>query len=138
MPESGVALGFDFGLARIGVAVGAPGLGTARGLAVVANRAGRIDWPAIDRLIGAWAPAVLVLGEPQTRRDPRMLAALRRFRAELERRYALPVAVVDEDDTTACARAEWRQRRRAGARKRAARGDLDMLSAALILRTWLA
>ena len=135
MPEPGLALGFDFGLARIGVAVGAPRFGTARGLAVVANRAGRIDWPAIDRLIGAWGPAVLVLGEPRSRRDPRMLSALRRFRAELERRYALPVALVDEDGTSACARAQLRMQRRLG-RRRAARGDLDMLSAALILRTW--
>lgn len=136
MADKGVALGFDFGLARIGVAVGASEFSTTQGLEVVPNRSGRIDWRAIDRLVRTWGPKVLVLGEPQERKDPRMVTALRTFREELGRRYSLPVEMVNEDYTSACARAELREQRRQGERGKVRREEIDMMSASLILRTW--
>ena len=139
MPEAGgLALAFDFGLARIGVAVGSVEAGTANGLAVVANRAGRIDWGAIDRLVRDWAPAALVLGEPaaQAGAGGPLPRALRRFGAQLRARYGLPVARVNEDYTSACARFELRAQRRAGRRGRSAPGATDMMAATYLLRAW--
>ena len=140
MPDAyRVVLAFDFGQARIGVAVGSLEVATARGLDVIANRGGAVDWPAIDRLIQTWRPSVLVVGEPeaQTGPDGRLPRALRRFRAELGSRYALPVARVNEDYTSECARAELRAQRQEGARKRLVRGETDKMAAAYILNAWL-
>ena len=140
MPDAyKVALAFDFGLVRIGVAVGSLEVATARGLDVVANRDGAVDWPAIDRFIETWRPSVLVVGEPEAQagRDGRLPHALRRFRTELESRYELPVVRVNEDYSSECARAELRAQRQEGARKRPARGETDKMAAAYILNTWL-
>ena len=140
MPDAyKVALAFDFGLARIGVAVGSLEVATARGLDVVANRDGAVDWPAIDRLIRAWRPSVLVVGEPeaQTGPDGRLPRALHRFCTELGSRYELPVAQVNEDYSSECARAELRAQRREGVRKRPAQGETDKMAAAYILNAWL-
>lgn len=140
MPDAHpVALAFDFGLARIGVAVGSMELATARGLDIVANRGGAVDWAKINRLVRTWRPGVLVVGEPraQTGADGRLLRALRRFCTELSSRYQLPVVRVDEDYSSECARAELRAQRREGLRGRVARGETDKMAAAYILNTWL-
>ena len=65
-----------------------------------------------------------------------MVTALRTFREELGRRYSLPVEMVNEDYTSACARAELREQRRQGERGKVRREEIDMMSASLILRTW--
>ena len=140
MPDAyKVALAFDFGLTRIGVAVGSLEVATARGLDVVANRDGAVDWPAIDRLVQTWCPSVLVVGEPQAQTGPdgRLPRALRRFCTELGSRYALPVARVNEDYSSECARAELRAQRQEGVRKRPDRGETDKMAAAYILNAWL-
>ena len=140
MPDAyKVALAFDFGLARIGVAVGSLEVATARGLDVVANRDGAVDWTAIDRLIQAWHPSVLVVGEPEAQTGPngRLPRALRRFCSELGSRYRLPIARVNEDYSSECARAELRAQRKEGTRKKSARGETDKMAAAYILNAWL-
>ncbi len=140
MPEKqGLALAFDFGLARIGVAVGSLEAATAHGLDVVPVRRGVVDWAAVDRLVATWRPDHLVVGEPQAQvgGDRRLLQALRRFCAELATRYRLPVSRINEDYTSACARAELRARRQAGGRRRTLRGETDKMAAAYILNTWL-
>ena len=140
MPEAyRLALGFDFGLARIGVAVGSLEVATARGLEVVANRHGAVDWPVIDRLVRTWRPSVLVVGEPeaQTGAGGRLPRALRRFCSELGSRYELPVARINEDYSSECARAELRAQRQQGARKKPVRGETDKMAAAYILNAWL-
>ena len=140
MPEGyGVALAFDFGLARIGVAVGSMEVATARGLDVVANRKGAVDWAAIDCLVKAWQPSVLVVGEPQaqTGRDDRLLRGLRHFCSELVKRYGLPVNRMNEDGTSECARAELRAQRQEGSRGKLIRGETDKMAAAYILNAWL-
>ena len=140
MPDAyRVALAFDFGLARIGVAVSSLEVATSHGLDVVANRKGTVDWARIDRLIRIWHPSVLVVGEPQEQagRDGRLPRALRRFCSELGSRYRLPVERINEDYTSECARAELRAQRREGVRKQLVRGETDKMAAAYILSAWL-
>jgi len=139
MPEgSGMALAFDFGMARIGVAVGSREAETARGIAVVANQTGAVDWAAIDGLVREWAPSVLVVGEPCEQRDEHSawFQAMRRFCSELKRRYRLPVERVNEDYSSAAARAQLRAERLEGRRGKTNRGETDKMAAACILSTW--
>lgn len=114
-------LAFDFGVRRVGVAVGNTLLAQARPLKTVAAE-GDARFEAIARLIDEWQPDALVVGVPfhpdgaehdNTRRA-------RRFGRQLHGRFGLPVHEVDERYTTVDALA-------AGAR------DADAAAAALIL-----
>ena len=58
-----MALGFDFGSRRIGVAVGDAITGLARPLCILPTRQQRPDWETIARLIAEWRPDGLVVGE---------------------------------------------------------------------------
>ena len=66
MPERAArtVLAFDFGLKRIGVAVGEPELGTAHPLPPIAAP----GFEAIARLVKEWQPAQLVIGLPSPSR----------------------------------------------------------------------
>ncbi len=130
---AGVLLGFDYGLRRIGVAVGQTLTASATALATVAARDGKPDWEAISRLIAEWRPAALVVGLPcnmdGTPHD--MTARARRFGNQLAGRYNLPVHTVDERLTSFEAELEMRS---AGSGKGTA---VDPLAARLILQSWL-
>ena len=65
-----------------------------------------------------------------------LLAAARRFAAELERRFALPVQLVDERFSSLEANEALKARRAAGARRRIERADIDSAAAAVILGRW--
>jgi putative holliday junction resolvase len=89
-------LAFDFGLKRIGVAVGEPEIGTAHPLASIQN------FEQIPSLINEWKPAALVVGRP-TSVDGKAHDMTRRaedFARRLEKRFKLPVARVDERYTS--------------------------------------
>ncbi|MFZ5541155.1 MAG: Holliday junction resolvase RuvX [Pseudomonadota bacterium] len=92
-----VVLGFDFGARRIGVAIGNTLTREARPLAIV-DAAGEARWARIAALIAEWQPARLVVG---IARHPdgaahEMTQRCERFARQLEGRYRLPVARVDE------------------------------------------
>ena len=134
------AVGFDFGLRRIGVAAGDTLTGSAAPLAAVAHSARGPDWPAIDRLLAAYKPGVLVVGFPYN--DDRSRGALAdaadAFARALAQRCGLPVERVDEHGSSREAAAELKQRRAAGTRRRRVqKEDVDSLAAAIILERWL-
>ena len=142
MPEKPVAavLAFDFGLKRIGIAAGDTLTGTAAPRpAAVVTRAGP-DWPAITREVDALKPDRLVVGAPyNVDGTPGALApAARRFANELERRFKLPVSMVDERWSSMEAGTALKARRAGGGRRRIRREDVDSAAAAVILERWLA
>ena len=122
MPE-GTVLAFDFGLKRIGVAVGEPELRTAHPLPAVA------EFFQIQKLVEEWKPARLVVGLPTSAQgEPhRMTRQAEDFARRLERRFKLPVARVDERFTSV--EAEHRLR---GLKKKA----VDSVAAQLILEQY--
>jgi len=91
--NSRTVLAFDFGLKRIGVAVGEAELGTAHPLAPIAAP----GFQSISKLIAEWRPAELVIGLPLAANGEHPLAKrVERFARQLEGRFHLPVARVDE------------------------------------------
>lgn len=133
-------LAFDFGLKRIGIAAGDTLTATAAPRpAAFVNRAGP-DWPAIAREVDALKPRRLVVGAPyNVDGTPGALApAARRFANELERRFQLPVSMVDERWSSLEAGTALKARRAGGGRRRIRREDIDSAAAAVILERWLA
>jgi putative Holliday junction resolvase len=133
-------LSFDYGLRRIGVAVGNTLTGTAEALTTIAAEDGRPDWRAIDRCVAEWRPAAIVAGVPYNMagRDARLSTAALRFAGELGDRYGIEVHRVDERLTSREAEDDLRERRRSGAKARRVRhGDVDREAARLLLLQWL-
>lgn len=130
-------LGFDFGIKKIGVAVGQSITGTSSPLETIPAVNQNPNWQRIGQLISEWRPVGLVVGlsrqsdgsdNPVT---PRML----KFCRQLEGRFHLPVYQQDEtlstfeakqllyDDLRVSATTLWKVQ--------------DQLAAQLILQAWL-
>jgi putative Holliday junction resolvase len=138
-PAAGTVLAFDFGLARIGVAVGEQELGTAHALPALAalTQPGRMS--AIGRLVKEWKPSLLVVGRPldEDGAAHEMTRRAERFARQLTGRFGLPVRLVDESFSSA--EAESRARAAYGRRRAAelARGKaLDSQAAQLLLEQY--
>jgi putative Holliday junction resolvase len=142
MPESGrpkVVLAFDFGRRRIGVACGDTVSRSAVGLQAVPADVAGPRWQAIASLIHEWQPDVAVVGLPYNvdGSDSEQTTAARGFAAELARRYALEVAMVDERYSSLEAEARLKSARASGLRRRrVAKSDVDAAAACVILERW--
>ena len=122
MPEKGTVLAFDFGLKRIGVAVGEVEVGTVHPLPAVSA------FPQIEKLVAEWHPIGLVVGLPVREAGEHPLAKrVERFARQLEGRFHLPVARVDERFTSVEAESRLR-----GVKKKA----VDSVAAQLILEQY--
>ncbi|HET7369789.1 MAG TPA: Holliday junction resolvase RuvX [Gammaproteobacteria bacterium] len=132
------ALAFDFGLRRIGVAVGQTLTQTAGGLGIVAAHDGEPDWKAVERLADEWHPQALVVGIPYNAdgSEQPITERAREFAQTLGERLGLPVHLVDERLSSHAAEAELKTERQAG-RRRLRKGDIDSRAARLILESWL-
>lgn len=131
----GVVLAFDFGLKRIGVAVGETLLKRARALTTISAESNEARFAAVARLIDEWQPSRLVVGVPLSLdgREQDMTARCRRFANQLRGRFGLPVALADERLTSAAAEAELRE---AGLDWKARRRKVDAVAAQHILQDY--
>ena len=139
MTRAHTVLAFDFGLKRIGIAAGDTLTATAAPRPAAAVRHSGPDWDTIGREVRMLSPRQLVVGAPYNADGtPGALApAARRFAAELERRFGLPVSLVDERWSSLEASAALKARRASGERKRRVRKeDIDSAAAAVILERW--
>ena len=89
---------FDFGLARIGIAVGETETGHAHPLTAIPEEANTARFAAIEKIFAEWKPALLVVGLPthMDGSEHAMTVRCRRFANQLHGRYGLPVTLVDE------------------------------------------
>ena len=91
-------LGFDFGLKRIGVAVGNTLLRQAQPLTVISAPANEAKFAALQTLIAEWQPSVCVVGLPShpDGAEHEMTVRCRRFANQLQGRFGVATALVDE------------------------------------------
>lgn len=133
----GTLLAFDFGLARIGVAVGELETGHANPLVTIHEAGNDGRFAAIAKLIAEWRPVGLVVGIPCSLDGEKHALTTRceRFAQQLHGRYGLPVARVDERLSSAEADERLRE---AGARHwRDRKANLDAMAAQIILQSFL-
>ena len=98
MGADGAVLAFDFGLKRIGVAVGNTLLRQAQALSIISAATNDGKFAAIAALIQEWQPVLCVVGLPShpDGAEHEMTVRCRRFANQLNGRYNLPVRLVDE------------------------------------------
>lgn len=142
MPEAsapeGTLLAFDFGLRRIGVAVGQTWTKTATPLETIANR-GEAAWVRIEALAAEWRPLALVVGLPLNAdgEETEISRQARRFGGRLAERLHLEVFYQDERLTSRAADEAFAAMRAAGARRARDAGLKDAMAAKIILENWL-
>lgn len=129
-------MGFDFGTKSIGVAIGQELTATANPLTALKARDGIPDWEQIKRLLDEWQPQLLVVGLPLNMdgSEQAMTAAARKFGNRLHGRFNLPVEWQDERLST------YEALEHMGIHSKmqsANRGDVDSVSAQIILQSWL-
>lgn len=126
MPKHNTLLGFDFGMRRIGVAVGQMITRTANPVAVLNARDGVPNWENVQEMIDTWNIDAIVVGIPLNMDGSKQSVtfAAQRFANKLASRFRLPVYTVDERLTTVEA-------------KRHQQTELDSYAAKLILEQWL-
>lgn len=119
-------LAFDPGAKRIGMAVGNTALRQAQPLAVLP--AGQF-FTVLPKYLNEWQPQGFVVGLPtNTSGQPTHATALaRKFGAQLQQRFKLPVYWVDERYSSVSAQAELSGKMRATC-------SVDALAAAIILQ----
>ena len=147
MPEAAAGfdatvMAFDFGIKRIGIAIGELRLGSARALETLEAEANDVRFARIGALIKEWQPTRLLVGRPLNEDGTPHDMSLRceRFAHQLHGRFGLPVEAVDERFTSTAADEALREetpprQRRLSWRERKAR--LDAEAARIILQSWM-
>lgn len=141
MPERAATetlLAFDFGLKRIGVALGTRlggQLAASRALATIDAAANDQRFSAIAALVDEWQPRRLLVGRPlnEDGSTHEMTARCERFANQLRGRFRLPVEEVDERFSSLAAEDELRER---GLDWRERKAQLDAEAALIILHDW--
>jgi putative Holliday junction resolvase len=129
-------LGFDFGMKRIGVAVGQTVTKTARSLTTLNSSQGVPPRDKLHKLIKTWQPSVLIVGIPLNMdgTEQPLTKAARQFINLLEQQFNLPVYGIDERLSTQDARERLFNE---GGYKALKNGQVDGVAAQLILQNWL-
>lgn len=132
-----ILIGFDFGMKRIGVAVGQTVTQTARPLVTLAAKQGIPHWQQIAALVKKWHPDALVVGIPLNMdgTDQAISVQARTFAEQLREHFVLPVYEMDERLTTKDARERLFDQ---GGFKALQDGQVDQVAAQLILQNWFA
>ncbi len=136
MPEELVLLGFDFGMKRIGVAVGQTITKTASPLETLQAKDGIPDWNSIHNLIQKWRATAFVVGIPlkMDGTEQNITIAARKFGNRLHGRFNMPVYEFDERLSTVEARAKIFEQ---GGYKALQAEQIDSIAAVIILEDWL-
>jgi putative Holliday junction resolvase len=131
----GSVLAFDFGLKRIGVAVGDRETRLAHPLEAIVAEANDLRFARIGGLIAEWEPVELVVGLPMSLEgeEHELSKRCRRFANQLRGRFGLTVSLVDERLTSVEAE---RRLREMGLSVRTNKAVVDSLAAQEILQDY--
>lgn len=130
-------IAFDFGLARIGVAVGQSITQTANPLDTLKAKDGKPNWDLVAQLLKQWQPNKVIVGEPfnMDGTDQEITERARKFANQIHGRFGVQVEMLDERLTSAAAREELFE---FGGYQKLKKSQIDSIAAALILESWFA
>lgn len=129
-------MGFDFGAARIGVAIGETLTGLAHPLTMIPSEPIARRFEQIGALLAEWQPYQIIVGLPTSLDGSahEMTQRCRRFGNQLHGRFNLPVDWVDERLSSMEAEQRLQQ---AGHSARDSKTHVDAVAAQILLQQWL-
>lgn len=136
-----VALGFDFGLKKIGIAVGQSITKTAAPLDIIPANNGLPNKTQLEKIIKNWKPKILVVGMPyqEDGSSQEMSVLAEKFAYYLtenfQAQYNLTIVTIDERYSSIEAKRKFIELRKQNLVKKGA--QLDDIAACIILERWL-
>ncbi|WP_343128162.1 Holliday junction resolvase RuvX [Buchnera aphidicola (Takecallis taiwana)] len=129
-------LSFDFGTKNIGVAIGQNITCTAHALNCIKVKNGIPDWNKIHHLITYWMPELIIVGYPLNMNGSQQKFTKKTitFAKLLKQRFLIDVKLHDERLTTIESKSILYMQ---GGYKKLKKNNINALSAALILESWL-
>ena len=136
MQKNGVFLGFDFGMKRIGSAVGQSITKQSKALKTISAKNGEPDWDTLEDLIDTWSPEALIVGIPLNMdgTEQEITQHAKTFAHKLKHRFNLPIFEEDERLSTIEAKQNLYD---IGGYKALKKKEIDCFAAKIILDSWL-
>ena len=127
-------MSFDYGTAKIGIAIGQSISSTAEPLTIIRAKDGIPNWSKITGLFESWRPNYFVVGLPYNLdgSDSKFLQRVLKFAQRLNGRFNIPTFGVDERLSSKAAA----EKLKAGNPKNCVRKEIDDVAAQIILETW--
>mgnify|MGYP001342576361 CR=1 FL=1 len=131
--HSRIVMAFDFGLKRIGLAVGQTLTKTAQPIHILKAEEGKPNWDSVAKYINQWGPDVLIVGLPLNMdgTESEMCLLAKRFANKLGGKFGLPVETFDERLST------FEAKTKADESQVKSDKNIDAIAAQLILESWL-
>ncbi|MDA9738793.1 Holliday junction resolvase RuvX [Pseudomonadota bacterium] len=121
-------IGIDYGVSKIGVAVGNTQTSSSSPLEIILNTKSGINWPQLEAIIKEWKPQVVIIGQPfnMDGSESEMMKEVKLFADILKERINIKIEFFDERLTSF----EAKQMDTSGK-------PIDDLAAKIILDGWL-
>lgn len=134
-----IIMGFDFGIKKIGVAIGQRLTCTARPLTVIRSTYGIPNWKHIENIYNEWKPTILIVGLPlqsNGKIQPVTILA-KKFAIQLKNKFPVTVKMHDERFSTSEARLNQYNNHDHNVRIYYQKHPIDAIAAEIILKSWL-
>ena len=138
MPSTYIA--FDFGMKKMGIAIGQNITNTASPMDSVVMKNGNPDWNALKQLIEEYRPTTIILGKPDVKdkSSEALMKKIEAFKEILEMDLNQNVEWALEHLTTEDAKEKLKRQRQEGIlSRRIMKGQVDSMAAAIFLQDWM-
>ena len=138
MPSTYIA--FDFGMKKMGIAIGQNITNTASPMDSVVMKNGNPHWNALKQLIEEYRPTSIILGKPDVKdkSSEALMKKIEAFKEILEMDLNQNVEWALEHLTTEDAKEKLKLQRQEGIlSRRIMKGQVDSMAAAIFLQDWM-
>ena len=137
---SSTYIAFDFGMKKMGIAIGQDITNTASPLDSVVMKNGIPEWNALKKLIEEYRPSAIILGKPnvKSKSSETLMKKIDAFKEILEKDLDQNVEWALEHLTTEDAKEKLKLQRQEGILSRKImKGQVDSMAAAIFLQDWM-
>ena len=129
-------LAIDFGVKRIGLAIGDSESSIATPFITIKNNGYENCSIKIAEIVKEWAINLIVLGKPEIYSDQEVNKQIDNFGKTLKKNLNIDVIFYNEDYSSNSAQAELAMQMQAGRKKKVNKEEIDRIAATLILQSY--
>lgn len=136
MPNKQTIMAFDYGDARIGIAIGNTLIKIPHPVTTIEGEGMWAKIDALEQIINKWSPDIFIVGIPHESDHPQkiqLINTIKNFTKRISKKYAREVIMINEDFTSMHASSLLNEQ---NIYDRAQQGKLDQLAACSILQTY--
>ena len=129
-------LAIDFGVKRIGLAIGDSESSIATPFKTIKNNGYENCSIKISEIVKEWGINLIVLGKPEIYSDQEVNKQINNFGKILKKNLNIDVIFYNEDYSSNSAQAELAMQMQAGRKKKVNKAEIDRIAATLILQSY--